>query len=148
MPDVIVVTLERTASVPAAPRPEPLTTAAREPVWRTEMAGPHTREFTDDNFEAEVLHADEPVLVDFWAPWCAPCKALGPVIDELAGEYNGKVKVGKLDTDKNMSTAVKYAVSSIPTVILFQAGEVKDRFVGYRDKEDFETAIDKVLATA
>jgi thioredoxin 1 len=110
------------------------------------MAGPNTLEFTDENFEAEVLGADTPVLVDFGADWCGPCRALGPIIDELAGENAGKVKVGKLDTDASQQTAVRYAVSSIPTVILFNKGEIVERFVGLRQKRDFQTAMDALAS--
>lgn len=112
------------------------------------MAGAHTLEFTDQNFETDVLNASEPVLVDFWAEWCGPCKALGPVIDELAKHYAGKVKVGKLDTDANRDVSVKFSVSAIPTVILFNNGEVVEKFVGLRSRKDFETAIDKVVGAA
>src|SRR5437764_1269135 len=94
------------------------------------MAGANTREFTASNFESEVLKSGQPVLVDFWAEWCTPCKMLGPVIDEVANEYVGKVKVGKLDIDSNESIAVQFAINSIPTVILFQNGEIKERFTG------------------
>jgi len=113
------------------------------------MAGPDTIEFTDDNFDQEVLQSDSPVLVDFWAEWCAPCKALGPVIDSVATQYTGRAKVGKLDTDGNQNTASKYGVTAIPTVILFQNGEIKEKFVGLRSEKDFKDAIDAVLgATA
>ena len=110
------------------------------------MAGPHTKEFTDANFENEVLNASEPVLVDFWAEWCMPCKALGPTIDELANEYAGKVKVGKVDTDANQSLSAQYGISAIPTVLLFQGGEIKERFVGLRSKKDFKATLDKIVA--
>ncbi len=109
------------------------------------MAGPHTKEFTDANFENEVLNASEPVLVDFWAEWCMPCKALAPTIDELATEYAGKAKIGKLDTDKNQSLAAKFGISAIPTVILFKDGEIQEKFVGLRSKKDFMASIDALL---
>lgn len=111
------------------------------------MAGANTVEFTDDNFDAEVISADKPVLVDFWAEWCGPCKALAPVIDDLATEYDGKVKVGKMDTDANRDTSVRFSISAIPTVILFNGGEVVEKFVGLRSKKDFQSVLDKV-ATA
>jgi thioredoxin 1 len=112
------------------------------------MAGPNTQTFEDDNFEQEVLQSDVPVLVDFWAEWCAPCKALAPVIDELADEYAGRVKVGKIDTDSNQQAAASYGISAIPTVILFQGGEIKEKFVGLRTKKDFQAALDQVAASA
>jgi thioredoxin 1 len=106
------------------------------------MAGPNTKTFTETNFQQEVLQASEPVLVDFWAEWCMPCKALGPTIDELATEYAGKVKVGKVDTDANSSLAAQFGISAIPTVMLFQAGQVKERFVGLRSKKDLQASLD------
>ena len=110
------------------------------------MAGPDTLEFTDDSFDSVVLNADVPVLVDFWAEWCAPCKALGPVIDELATEYGGKIKVGKVDTDANRETAVRFQVSAIPTVILFNNGEIVEKFIGLRSKKEFQSALDRLVA--
>ncbi len=106
------------------------------------MAGANTKTFTEANFQQEVLQASEPVLVDFWAEWCMPCKALGPTIDELATEYVGKVRVGKVDTDANPSLAAQYGISAIPTVMLFQDGEVKERFVGLRSKKDLQASLD------
>ncbi|HOB75811.1 MAG TPA: thioredoxin [Phycisphaerae bacterium] len=110
------------------------------------MAGLNTKEFTESNFETEVLSASEPVLVDFWAEWCMPCKALGPTIDELATEYAGKVKVGKVNTDKNQSLSARYGISSIPTVLLFQDGQIKQKFVGLRSKQDLKMSIDQLLS--
>lgn len=109
------------------------------------MAGPDTLEFTDDNFDDEVLNSDKPVLVDFWAEWCAPCKAMGPVIDELATEYAGKAKIGKVDTDANREVSVRFSVSAIPTVVLFNRGGIIERFVGLRGKRDFQTALDNFV---
>jgi thioredoxin 1 len=106
------------------------------------MASENVQEFTDQNFEAEVLKANEPVLVDFWAEWCMPCRMLAPTIEKLAGDYNGKVKVGKLDTDSNRDVAMKYSISAIPTVILFKGGQVVQRFVGLRQEKDFKEVLD------
>lgn len=112
------------------------------------MAGPDTIEFTDDNFDQEVLQSESPVLVDFWAEWCAPCKALGPVIDSVASQYVGKAKVGKLDTDANPNMASKFGVSAIPTVILFQKGEIKEKFVGLCSEKDLKDALDSLISAA
>ena len=108
------------------------------------MASDNVREFTDDNFENEVLAADVPVLVDFWAEWCQPCRMLSPTIDEIAGEYEGRAKVGKLDTDSNREVSVKFGITSIPTVILFKGGEVQKKFVGLTPKDQFASAIDEL----
>ena len=108
------------------------------------MAGSHTIEFTDANFDEAVLQSDHPVLVDFWAVWCGPCKALAPIIDELATDYDGKAKVGKVDTDANREISVRFSVSAIPTVILFHKGEIVQKFVGLRGKKDFQTALDRL----
>ena len=93
---------------------------------------------TQQNFEQEVLLAKAPVLVDFWATWCGPCRMLAPVIEEIANEYAGKVKVGKVNVDDERELALEYGVSSIPTVMVFQNGEVKQTSVGYRPKEEIE----------
>ena len=106
------------------------------------MAGPDTLDFSDASFESDVLKSDQPVLVDFWAEWCMPCKALGPTIDELATQYAGKVKIGKMNTEDNMETPVKYEVSAIPTIVLFDKGQVAHRFVGLTSKKDLQAALD------
>ena len=102
-------------------------------------------EFTDDNFQEEVLNSDQPVLVDFWAEWCGPCMALGPVIEELSGEYEGKAKIGKLDIDNNRDAAIKYGIQSIPSIIIFKDGEVLNKFVGISPKDELAGAIDAAM---
>ena len=108
------------------------------------MASDNVLELTDGNFEAEVVNGDKPVLVDFWAEWCMPCRMLAPVIDELASEYDGKVKVGKVDTDANRDVSMKFGISAIPTIILFDKGEVVKKFVGMTPKQDFAAEMDKL----
>ncbi len=110
------------------------------------MASDAVRELTDSNFDTEVIRADIPVLVDFWAEWCQPCRMLAPTIEEIADEYKGKAKVGKLDTDANRETSMKYNISAIPTVILFKGGEVQKKFVGLTSKDQFKTALDDVVS--
>ena len=110
------------------------------------MAGPDTKQFNEANFEDEVISVSEPVLVDFWAEWCMPCKALGPTIDELATEYTGKVKVGKVNTDENQTLSAQFGISAIPTVILFQNGQITEKFIGMRSKKDFAAALYAALA--
>jgi thioredoxin 1 len=106
------------------------------------MANANVKEFTDSNFEQEVLKSETPVLVDFWAEWCGPCRMLAPTIEKIAGDYVGKVKVGKLDTDANRQVAMKFGISAIPTVILFKNGQVSQKFVGLRGEKDFKEALD------
>ncbi len=106
------------------------------------MASENVAEFDDQNFEKEVLQSADPVLVDFWADWCMPCKMLAPTIDKLAKDYAGKVKVGKVDTDANRELAMKYRIDSIPTVILFKNGQVSQKFVGLKQERDFKAVLD------
>ncbi len=108
------------------------------------MASENVQEFTDTNFDADVIQSDVPVLVDFWAEWCQPCHMLAPTIDELAGDYKGKIKVGKVDTDSNREVSIKYGISAIPTIILFNGGEVVKKFVGLTSKEQFEAALNEL----
>lgn len=109
------------------------------------MASENVQTFTDDNFEKEVLQSDIPVLVDFWATWCAPCKAIAPLIDTVASEYEGRVKVGKVNVDDNPATPGKYGVRGIPTVILIKDGKVLDQVVGAIPKAQLEALIKKAL---
>lgn len=102
--------------------------------------------FTDSNFDAEVLQSPEPVLVDFWAVWCGPCRAIAPAVEELAREYAGKVKVGKLDVDSNAAVAGKYGIRSIPTLLVFKGGKVVDQVIGAVPKGKIAEALNKQLA--
>jgi len=107
------------------------------------MASEHTQKFTDAEFEQNVLKSDKPVLVDFWAEWCGPCRMIAPSIDSLAAEYSGRVTVGKLNIDENPDTPMKYGVRSIPTLLLFKGGEVVESTVGVTGKEQLATLLDK-----
>src|SRR3984957_20178026 len=106
------------------------------------MAGPNTLTFTDAAFDQDVLRSDVPVLVDFWAEWCGPCRAIAPAIDALATEYAGKAKVGKLDVDANGATAMRYNVRGIPTLLMFKGGQVVEQRVGGGGKSDVQKMID------
>lgn len=110
------------------------------------MATKAVHELTDSNFQNEVLDSDKPVLVDFWAEWCQPCRMLSPTIDQLATEYEGKAKVGKVDTDSNREISVKYGIQAIPTVLLFKNGQVQKKFVGLTSKDQFKTALDQLVS--
>ena len=103
--------------------------------------GQHTVEFTDDNFQDEVLNSTSGVLVDFWAPWCGPCRQIAPLIDQLAEQYSGKVKVGKINIDDNPNVTNQYGIQSIPTLMLFKDGEVAERFMGMPPKVKLEGAL-------
>jgi len=100
---------------------------------------------TDQNFQDEVLKSTEPVLVDFWAEWCMPCRIVGPIVEELAKEYTGKLKVGKLNVDQNGQTASSFNVMSIPSLLIFQNGQVIKQMVGAQSKENFKKEIDSIL---
>ena len=103
-------------------------------------------ELTDDNFEQEVLKADTPVLVDFWAEWCGPCRMLAPIVKDIATEQAGKVKVGKLDTDANAKTSAQYGVTAIPTILIFNNGEIVRQLVGVQSKAALVQAIEAVAS--
>jgi thioredoxin 1 len=100
---------------------------------------------TDENFENEVINSSEPVLIDFWATWCGPCRMIAPIVEELAGEYNGKIKIGKLDVDNNQETSIKYGVRSIPTLLIFKGGKVQDTIIGAIPKSNIVQKLNAVL---
>ncbi len=106
----------------------------------------HPADTTDATFEADVLKSDMPVLVDFWAPWCGPCRMVAPVVEELSNEYDGKVKFVKLNTDDNPLVASKFGIRSIPTLLVFKGGQVADQVVGFRPKSELAKHLDSVLA--
>ena len=109
------------------------------------MAAVGIIEVNDATFEQEVLQSEQPVLVDFWAAWCGPCKALAPIVDEVAGEYSGKLKVAKMDVDRNSSTPMRYGIRGIPALLLFKEGKVADQIVGYVPKDTIDRSIHKVI---
>ncbi|MFQ6612021.1 MAG: thioredoxin [Fidelibacterota bacterium] len=102
-------------------------------------------EFSDNNFETEVLKADQPVLVDFWAEWCGPCRVIGPTVHEIADEYAGKVKVGKVNVDHNQNIAMKYGIRSIPALLIFKGGTITDQIVGAVPKARITELLEKVI---
>ena len=103
--------------------------------------------FSDTNFDSEVIKSKEPVLVDFWAPWCTPCKIVGPIVEELAKEYHGKIKVGKLNVDDNPQTAGRFGVMSIPTLMIFKNGQPVKTIIGAQGKETIKQAIEETLVS-
>jgi thioredoxin 1 len=109
------------------------------------MAGQAVVEVSDATFEQEVLQSDQPVLVDFWAAWCGPCKALAPTVDEIATEYNGQLKVAKMDVDRNQATPMRYGIRGIPALLLFKGGKVADQIVGYVPKDTIAKSISRVI---
>jgi thioredoxin 1 len=104
-------------------------------------------EFTDANFETEVLGSDKPVLVDFWAPWCGPCRMVAPIVAEISSEYDGKLKVGKVNTDDNQNTAARFGIMSIPTLMIFKNGQEVARIIGAQPKQALTAKINAVIAS-
>lgn len=102
-------------------------------------------EITDDNFETEVIKSDKPVLIDFWAVWCGPCKLIAPIVEELSTEYDGKIKIGKLDVDSNQQTSIKFGVRSIPTLLLFKDGKLKETIIGAVPKKHIVDKLKSIL---
>jgi len=110
------------------------------------MAAHNIVTLTQENFKAEVLNSPTPVLVDFWAEWCGPCKMIAPILDELADEYDGRVKIGKVNIDEFQALAAEYDVRAVPTLLLFHQGQVADQMVGLRSKRDLKASFDRVAA--
>ena len=109
------------------------------------MASESILELSDSSFEDDVINSDVPVLVDFWAPWCGPCRAVAPIVEEISEAYNGQVKVGKLNVDENPSTTMKFGIRSIPTLLVFKGGEAVEQIIGAVPKGEIEKALDKTL---
>jgi thioredoxin 1 len=110
------------------------------------MASPNIVALTEGNFAQEVLQSTTPVLVDFWAEWCGPCKMIGPILDELADEYDGRVKIAKVNIDEQQALAAEYGIRAIPTLLLFDKGQVADQIVGLKSKRDLKASFDRVAA--
>ncbi len=111
------------------------------------MADGNVNEFSDDNFESEVINSDLPVLVDFWAPWCGPCRIIAPVVEELSESLAGKLKVGKLNVDDNQQVSMKFGIRSIPTLLVFKGGEVAEQIIGAVPKTEIERVVTKVIGS-
>ncbi|MGB7191485.1 MAG: thioredoxin [Acidobacteriaceae bacterium] len=109
------------------------------------MAGEAIIEVSDATFDQEVLQSDQPVLVDFWASWCGPCKALSPIVDEVAAQYSGKLKVAKMDVDRNQATPGRYGIRGIPALLFFKGGKVADQIVGYVPKDTIEKSVTRLV---
>ena len=109
------------------------------------MANPNVKEVSDSSFDGDILKSSVPVLVDFWAPWCGPCRSVAPIIDDLANQYSGKLKVAKINVDESTEVAMRYQITSIPTFILFKNGQVADRALGALPRSEFVKLIDKNL---
>jgi thioredoxin 1 len=110
------------------------------------MAAQNIVALTQENFSKEVLQSTQPVLVDFWAEWCGPCKMLAPILDELAGEYDGRVRIAKLNIDDHQDLALKYGIQSIPTLLMFKQGQVTEQIVGLRSKKELKSRFDQAIA--
>jgi thioredoxin 1 len=110
------------------------------------MASPLIVTLTQENFSQNVLQSQSPVLVDFWAEWCGPCKMIAPLLDELADEYNGKVKIGKVNVDEQQSLAAQYGVRAIPTLLIFNKGQIAEQMVGAKGKRDLKASLDRLPA--
>jgi len=110
------------------------------------MASDAIIELSDSTFETEVVNSDLPVLVDFWAPWCGPCRAIAPLVEEISSSYEGKIKVGRMNVDENQSTTMKFGIRSIPTIIMFKDGEAVDQIIGAVPKGEIERVVEKSLA--
>jgi len=110
------------------------------------MASEAIIEVSDSNFESEVVNSDVPVLIDFWAPWCGPCRAIAPIVEEISSSYEGKIKVGKMNVDENQATTMKFGIRSIPTLIMFKGGEAIDQIIGAVPKGEIEKVVERSLA--
>jgi thioredoxin 1 len=109
------------------------------------MAGNHIVEFTDSNFEQEVLKSDKPVLVDFWAEWCAPCRMIAPAVEAISEQYSDRAKVGKLNVDQNLSVTSRYGIRGIPTLLIFKSGQIQEQVVGVTSKDNLVKLLEKHL---
>ena len=110
------------------------------------MASPRVLTLTDENFDELVLHSPVPVLVDFWSEYCAPCRAVAPLVEDLADEYDGQVRIGKVNVEENLRLATEYQISAVPTLVVFDDGQVKDVMVGFKSKRDLKASLDTVLS--